>query len=558
MLRRQQYGGFHSISNSNPQQNQNGNNRLWIWAAAQLVLVTVFTTYKMGSVRLVVDHSPVLRSLERTRHQMKAIEKQIEDKILEFDAKKATMIEEYEQRMQDLRQEKLKLKTEHQTRVSLLKNEWMQLKVQNRQLVAELSKEEKELHDLEIHNETVTRVAPLTPEGRQNLYEQLMAIEGRPKPEPRPIHRSTCLKRSVKVPQYDTVQVVTKGAQADIGLDLAVMSGAGYVAQKMGAGLTGYWDCCGAENIFEHLFGPEPLLLNGDEMKDETVTLAQKMNETFMAEVQGNFRHLQFRRDLAGFDKYRDLSLEDRCHEASEDRWQSDYNLFMNMEQRYHLRSTVHDYVKKHFEGMTSIGIHLHTTLDGKGFFARKSDDDRREWVVEYLAPKVLELKRQAKHKVVAFVAADDPSYVDYLREVLKKHMRVFDLPEIRLLRDDEMEDLKLIQGRIKTDAQTEHCLDGWDSTFQDLLLLSHTDMLLTVTPGSYSQSMPMAMVLQRPDKKEEGQYCEMHKVGQGLDNEMKCFKSLKEWHCKEELGHSDLYYELGKQYRVPEMAQIA
>ena len=77
-----------------------------------------------------------------------------------------------------------------------------------------------------------------------------------------------------------------------------------------------------------------------------------------------------------------------------------------------------------------------------------------------------------------------------------------------------------------KAVADTDTCLEKWNSMIVDMILLSYSDLVIAGQYSTFNQAMPMSMVYGRSSRKVQEPFCELHK--DALD--IFCFPSALEW----------------------------
>ena len=75
-----------------------------------------------------------------------------------------------------------------------------------------------------------------------------------------------------------------------------------------------------------------------------------------------------------------------------------------------------------------------------------------------------------------------------------------------------------------------EACLDGWESAFADAMILSHADVVVAARPSSFTQSLPMTIVLSTPkaNRKVLESFCEVNHLATAV----RCYEDLIDWCC--------------------------
>ena len=339
-----------------------------------------------------------------------------------------------------------------------------------------------------------------------DLYDGITATHMRITPRHIP---SSCNRQERTSPNVSTVEYV---ACCGLGHRLARMAAASHVAQLLEADLYGYWRCCDQTEVFEYLFGPEPLF-QGKELLPNT-----------------NSTTVQFRNQVPGFRK-----ASCPCWPAG---IASQYHFYQRLLDRYTSKDQVASFRRTHLEDRLSLGVHIRAGNGETGDFTNKGRGiDNATAFVQTLAKKVQQLFQNASRPPVVFVATDTPSYVQALQQELVG-IPVVDLPQ------DRPEDNEGVLFGSNVVQQGDKCLSGWDAALQDMMLLASCDMLLATKVSSFSHTMAMSLVLGRPDRKPEAKYCEMR------GDELDCFTDVNQWCCKQNRDRSDNYFDMREGWR--------
>ena len=351
-----------------------------------------------------------------------------------------------------------------------------------------------------------TQIDPLSDPQKQQLMDKYNNITNFLNIKPRRIGGS-CNPRIKKNGHVSTVQYV---ACCGLGHRLARMAAASHVAQQLEADLYGFWKCCDAVDVFEYLFGTEPL---------------------FQGSPNKTVYDLQFRNEVPGFRKASCPCVPSRV--------ESQYYFYERLMERYRRKDRVDAFVQEHFVGRLSLGIHIRAGNGETGDFAKKKRGIQNATAfVSVLSQHVRQLT--ANSTAVIFVATDTPSYLEALRKEMP------DIPVVDLPQERPESGTGVLFGSSST-ASGDTCLNGWDAALQDMMLLSSCDMVLATTVSSFSHTMPMAMALGRPNRKAEAKYCEMR------GEAMNCFSDVNQWCCKGKKDRSDNYFDVAEDYRIEE-----
>jgi hypothetical protein len=342
-----------------------------------------------------------------------------------------------------------------------------------------------------------------------------------------------------------------------LGHRLARMSAAAHVAAIMGAGLHSHWGCCQEQEVFSYMFGDEPMVFveeqqgqnTTDHDADTTNTMIKTTTstESLATDMDSAPFHVQFRNEVPGMPNRNVIPVEQRCP-ATHGKRDTDFAFYTALMQRYKKRNVVLDFMQQHGfdQRPVVVGIHVRAGNGETGDFAKKNRHipDEQAFVASTVA-NILNLIQD--HAAVAdkaeadnaaapllFIATDTPHYVSAFREALMGKMDVIDLPQQRPKEGEGV--LFGMQQEFK-EHERETCFNGWDAVFQDMMILSHADIVIAAAESSFTQSMPLSMVLgrPRPRKKREkipAPFCEVKAAASG-GNIMQCYESHDAWSCQ-------------------------
>jgi hypothetical protein len=146
----------------------------------------------------------------------------------------------------------------------------------------------------------------------------------------------------------------------------------------------------------------------------------------------------------------------------------------------------------------------------------------------------------QGSDPPVLFIATDTHSYVGHLRAALVDTMPVLDMPQVRKAPGEGV----FFGEKRNVMKHGSTCLDGWDGAVQDMILLSHADILLIPKSSSFTQTMPASLVMGRPDRIPEP-FCELNDLSTGW----KCFDNVTDWSCNT-LAMTNVMFDASQDHR--------
>jgi hypothetical protein len=286
---------------------------------------------------------------------------------------------------------------------------------------------------------------------------------------------------------------------------------------------------CLASISYSHLFGPQMIPIPTSVVFEES-SLFQYNQVNHYARINN---------DVPGFHKL--IRDGKQCVVCSVEKAKSDTEFYKNLRERFRLRRSVVDVyyqnnLKQNFtSNRTVVGIHIRAGNGEKGDFSirGRSINNINAWL-DNLAKLILKQARaQNWRNAVLFIATDTPPLVDRLRAVLRRMQR----SNNRIISVVKRDQFRPVEGSGVLFGQQgnierigEDCLHGWEDTIVDMMLLSKVDILIAARPSSFTQSLPMSLVLASDGIKRlfKDPYCEVNLNA----TKMKCFSDFTDWCC--------------------------
>jgi len=173
------------------------------------------------------------------------------------------------------------------------------------------------------------------------------------------------------------------------------------------------------------------------------------------------------------------------------------------------------------------IGLHIRAGNGEQGDFIRKNRtiQDITVWC-QNMAYLLTDISRDFIDPPILFIATDTAHIISRLRGLLKDKMDVIYLAQDRL--DDGQGVLFGGMGDVNSDG--DECMNGWLDSFTDMILLSHTDVVVAGRPSSFTQGLPMTLALskKKSERKVNKSFCEVNIEMTAV----MCFEDLKDWCC--------------------------
>lgn len=292
-----------------------------------------------------------------------------------------------------------------------------------------------------------------------------------------------------------------------------------------------FFGFCGHQEVFSYLFGPRPL---------NEVQILDKINAGLSTGNDMNIipdMYLKISNDVAGFKKITRNGRSGHtntttcpCLGAAGQRFHSDIELFTDLRgNRFQGRDKVDAFRKERFDGHTVIGLHVRAGNGEKGDFEKKNRtiEDIDQWYVS-MSRLLISLSDnfQGKDPPLLFIASDTATSISRFRTALEGKMEVVDFLQDRMDHGQGV----LFGGMGDVNNEGDQCKNGWLDSFSDMMLLSHADVLVAGRPSSFTQSLPMTLILSTPKSKRKVRksFCEVDPYA----TELMCFEDLEDWCC--------------------------
>jgi hypothetical protein len=315
------------------------------------------------------------------------------------------------------------------------------------------------------------------------------------------------------------------------------MSAAALVASKLKAHLHGYWSCCDEVEVFSHLFGDEPIVLYNDSNNNDDNQDSSESNTTAAPLPI----HLQFRNEVVGF------GGQGTC-EATDEKAKSDFAFYSTLRERYTNKHVVDKFVHQHFTNETlSIAIHIRAGNGETGDFAKKKRQiedpavfarNTADMIREIVAQNALSASSQQQQQLspLVFIATDTRSYVDAFRKELATGASSSSpIPVVTLPGQVHAAEGEGVMFGVfnKVTQSGEKCLDGWRNVVEDMLVLSHADVVFAPSYSSFTQTIPISLALGRSQNVHgenkshiTAPFCDV------TEGKVSCYETFRQWHC--------------------------
>jgi hypothetical protein len=311
-------------------------------------------------------------------------------------------------------------------------------------------------------------------------------------------------------------------AMAGLGHRLIREAAAVYVGRVIGFAVRGYW--------------------SGTIYSNNTKDLFSEMFEPYTREefsyVNSTNKVVHFTNEVMHMTRMRPHNtggLESPRCPCTNDENQVHYDFYSSLRSKYVRRQMIDSFMRTHnYANHTVFGIHIRAGNNEKGDFTKKGRGFRSgpEQFVSGLVKSIrgsLSIESLPRPPMI-FLATDDPKYRTLLMDEMKEQGLSW---PVVVLEQEFAEDGVVLA------AKTDDGFEMWHSMFQDLLLLSYSDVVIAAAYSSFPQSLPLSLVLGRPEEERtvKDSYCEVIvKYGNNTEAEpdmnLYCYDYMMKWCC--------------------------
>jgi hypothetical protein len=315
-----------------------------------------------------------------------------------------------------------------------------------------------------------------------------------------------------------------------LGHRLVRMASAYFIAKRFHFTLRSFWGFCGETEAFSYLFRPPKATELGH------VTSYHKVLPVYI-DVKPGFQPLRRGNFTANPSK---------CL-CQRDEIQSDLKLYSSLRERFRGAPTVNRFVQEYFSNRTVLGIHVRAGNGEAGDFEGKGRGiaNPERWVQQVASQIQLFLSKQTLNDPpLVYIASDTPSMMARFRKELQDHGDADKLiiPIVEFAQNRLDEGCGVLFGETAhQDAKDEACLQAWEDALTDMLILSHSDVVIAGKPSTFVQSAPLSLSLAQKTPKLSHTYCEVDPVSildpktedlVEVDQALHCYSEYMEWCC--------------------------
>lgn len=307
------------------------------------------------------------------------------------------------------------------------------------------------------------------------------------------------------------------------GHRMTKLSNAYYVSRVMNFSLRISFGLCNNQDVFSLLFGHAIIVKESN----LTVPIVSNQKKTSVPGMQ-----ITIKNESPWFKKLKRMgnsrSTTTTCP-CSKKQFLTDQDLYITLRDRFRSRKRIETFMLTNsFSAHTVIGLHVRAGNNETGSFSRKNRTihDSSTWC-NNMANLILNISNEFIDPPLLFIATDTLSIFSNIRSILGGRMVVLSLPQHRL-----DSGTGVMFGEVgKVLSSGENCLNGWLDSFSDMFLLSYADVVIAGRPSSFTQGLPMTMVLSKSEarRKVTNSYCETNTDA----TKLRCYSGLEDWCCK-------------------------
>lgn len=213
-----------------------------------------------------------------------------------------------------------------------------------------------------------------------------------------------------------------------------------------------------------------------------------------------------------------DRPCDEKCHFAKAN---ADVLFYQTLRNRFRNADAVNAFRETYFTGRNVIGIHIRAGNGESGDFSERNRNiaDLSSWLQSLAGLLRMHLLSDDTRTPIIFLATDTERLVSHLQSVL---------PDVEIVswaqqRPTEGSGVSFgEQGKVNVVG--ESCLDNWEDTFTDMMLLSYANILVAARPSSFTQGLPMSLTLAADGRR----FCEVNFDATA----MQCYDTFEHWCC--------------------------
>ena len=311
------------------------------------------------------------------------------------------------------------------------------------------------------------------------------------------------------------------------------------------------WECKGKKenssdtmDIFYYLFGddvlsvpilPQPPIINRPFVADLRRKIKDASDKAHLMEANKTMRIIN---EMPGYNTLAPYLIKQLPWKSVEEKLHSDFEMYSRLRGLFRDNDVALDFIQQHdYTNHYVFGLHIRAGNGEKGHFQAylREVANLEEWIALF-AKMMLEYVTTEEYAKVSsgkppllFVATDTEKSVHLLKTHLSNNNSTTDdntisIPVINFPQQF-MSDGAGVSFRYKFSA-AEECYQSWRNQFMDMTLLSASDNVIAGMYSSFTQSMPMRMMIANPIKEKNKMFCEVGRTGAN----MHCVTSYSDW----------------------------
>jgi hypothetical protein len=304
-------------------------------------------------------------------------------------------------------------------------------------------------------------------------------------------------QRNRTKPDEEDLQLVIRGVMG-LGHRLTRLAAAFHMTKAVNYShliVSWGWECGinsnGDPDIFDNLFGKGPLVVKPAPPNRPVFPNLSVVRRTTQNSTNKLVRIIN---DIPGYmvagARSSSINIDDVRKHHFYDKLASDFEFYSQLIALFRFHEQVRDFMRRHeFDKHTIVGLHVRTGNGEKGDFVKKRRGivDVDGWVQNasfLLRTFSQNLTKSAK----IFLATDTPGLAEKLANATRS------LPFIVV--DQARPAVGTGVSYVNNWNKKDDCHNGWISQFMDMVLLSLSDVVISGRYSSFTQSMPLVMML--------------------------------------------------------------
>lgn len=351
-----------------------------------------------------------------------------------------------------------------------------------------------------------------------------------------------------------------------LGHRISRLSDAAMIAHTLQWELRSYWGYCYDQNgeeaveLYRYLFGPPDSEPMGSYGAAEQVQQQHHQNENSKeVDIPRTNHFFRINNEAPGFSKFLRNASAPTCPcdtAAFRLKRQSDQVFYTGLRERFRTRhGDVIDTFRRAYKFNSAaphrlvMGLHLRIGNGETGDFTEKGRGlNNTELWLSQLVERLWEQRTKWPLPWTVFVATDTESALRTLQDLFATKanepstIQIVSLPQIRPRTGVWFGE----RGDISKRVTKFKCLRTWRNTVADMMLLSYTNVLVAARPSSFTQTLPMSLVLMRvggngtgaKESSSDGQSSRLQRRGTFCEaspdaSSLYCYTSWQDWCCR-------------------------